>query len=151
VNHLKNKTKLLLALEWAGAALLCLVFLAASIYKVADPDAFSKVILGYQVVPAAFVGWVALFMPWVEISMGLAILIPKARNAALLMAAGLLILFASLTGWNLLHGVEVPCGCFSNAGGAATWWSVARNVMLASVGMLAIYGRARRMAQKSIL
>ena len=145
---MKNKTKTLWALEWLGALIVSGVFVIASVHKLADAEGFSKVILGYQVVPAAFVGWVALFMPWLEISMGLAMLIPQARNAALLMAAGLLILFAALTGWNLLHGVEVPCGCFSNAGGVATWWSVARNMMLASVAMLAIYGRAWRMAEK---
>jgi uncharacterized membrane protein len=148
---LKNKIKTLWALECLGALIVSGVFVFASIHKLVDADGFSKVILGYQVVPAAFVGWVALFMPWLEISMGLAILIPQARNAALLMAAGLLILFAALTGWNLLHGVEVPCGCFSNEGGAATWWSVARNMMLASIAMLAIYGRAWRMAQTSSL
>ncbi len=140
-----------LLLEWGGAALLCLVFLAASIHKVADPDGFSKIIAGYKVVPSVLVGWVALLLPWVEINIALAILIPKARTAALFMGVGLLIVFATLTGWNLLQGIEVPCGCFSNEGGPATWWSVARNMMLASIAMLAIYGRTWRMAQKSSL
>ena len=140
-----------LLLEWGGAALLCLVFLAASIHKVTDPDGFSKIIAGYKVVPSVFVGWVALFLPWVEINIALAILIPKARKAALVMGAGLLLAFAALTGWNLLQGIEVPCGCFSNDGGPATWVSVARNMMLASIAMLAIYGRTWRMAQKSSL
>jgi len=140
-----------LLLEWGGAALLCLVFLAASIHKVTDPDGFSKIIAGYNVVPSVFVGWVALLLPWVEINIALAILIPKARKAALVMGVGLLLAFATLTAWNLLQGNMVPCGCFSNEGGPATWWSVARNMMLASIATLAIYGRTWRMAQKSSL
>ena len=139
-----------LLLEWGGAVLLCLVFLVASIHKVADPDGFSKIIAGYNVVPSVLVGWVALFLPWLEINMALAILIPRARTAALVMGAGLLIVFAVLTGWNLLQGNTVPCGCFSKEGGPATWWSVARNMMLASIALLAIYGRANRITPKSI-
>ena len=140
-----------LLLEWGGAALLCLVFLAASIHKVADPDGFSKIIAGYKGVPSVLIGWVALFLPWLEINVALAILIPRARTAALVMGACLLIVFATLTAWNLLQGNMVSCGCFSNEGGPATWWSVARNMMLASIAMLAIYGRTWRMAQKSSL
>ena len=110
-------------------------FLVASIHKVADPDGFSKIIAGYKVVPSVLVGWVALFLPWLEINMALAILIPRARTAALVMGAGLLIVFAVLTGWNLLQGNMVPCGCFSNEGEPATWWSVARNMMLATIAL----------------
>jgi len=135
-----------LLLEWGGAALLCLVFLAASIHKVTDPDGFSKIIAGYKVVPSVFVGWVALFLAWVEINIALAILIPKARKAALVMGAGLLLAFAALTGWNLLQGIEVPCGCCSNDGGPATWVSVARNVALAAVALMTNYGRIQRVA-----
>ena len=126
-------------------------FLVASIHKVAGPDGFSKIIAGYNVVPSVLVGWVALFLPWLEINMALAILIPRAITAALVMGAGLLIVFAVLTGWNLLQGNMVPCGFFSNEGEPATWWSVARNMMLASIAMLAIYGRTWRMARKSSL
>ena len=151
MNFLKNKPQMFLLLEWGGAVLLCLVFVVASIHKVADPDGFSKIIAGYNVVPSVLVGWVALFLPWLEINMALAILIPRARTAALFMGAGLLIVFATLTGWNLLQGNMVPCGCFSKEGGPATWWSVARNMMLASIAMLAIYGRTWRMARKSSL
>jgi uncharacterized membrane protein YphA (DoxX/SURF4 family) len=151
VNFLKNKPQMFLVLEWVGAVLLCLVFLVASIHKVTDPDGFSKIIASYNVMPSVLVGWVALFLPWLEINIALAILIPRARTAALVMGAGLLIVFAVLTGWNLLEGIEVPCGCFSNEAGPATWWSVARNMMLASIAMLAIYGRTWRITQKSIL
>jgi len=135
-----------LLLEWGGAALLCLVFLVASIHKVADPDGFSKIIAGYKVVPSVLIGWVALFLPWLEINIALAILIPKARKAALVMGAGLLLAFAALTGWNLVQGIEVPCGCFSNDGGPATWVSVARNVALAAVALMTNYARIQRVA-----
>jgi hypothetical protein len=144
VNPLKNKSQTLLVAEWGGAALLFGVFLIASVHKLGDAEGFSKIIAGYRLLPAALVGWVVLFLPWLEINMALAILIPKARNAALLMAVGLLAVFAALTGWNLLQGNEVPCGCFSNDGGPATWWSVLRNVALAMVALMTIYIRILR-------
>lgn len=148
VNSLKNKSQTLLVVEWVGAAFLCAVFLVASVHKLGDADGFSKIITGYRAVPAALVGWGALFLPWLEINMAMAILIPKARKAALLMAVGLLAAFAVLTSWNLIQGNEVPCGCFSNDGGPATWLSVVRNVALAAVALMTIYARMLRVVGK---
>ncbi|HEY6148860.1 MAG TPA: MauE/DoxX family redox-associated membrane protein, partial [Thermoanaerobaculia bacterium] len=67
------------------------IFVVAALPKVLDPPSFAHMIYNYRLVPGAAVNALALVMPWVEILVGLALILGVwPREAAAL--AGFLLL-----------------------------------------------------------
>ncbi|MBM4157037.1 MAG: DoxX family protein [Lentisphaerae bacterium] len=117
------------------------VFVVAAAPKIADPGAFAWAVARYDLawVPA---GAVAVFLPWLELFAGLAILaVPALRRGGLAWAALLLGGFAVAGAAALLGGLSIPCGCFSLATDAAPlgWGHVAATL----AGAVAAAGLAR--------
>ena len=126
-----------------GVSCICLflavLFFWSSLHKFSDPEAFARLISKNVDLHRGFVGWISLWLPCFEIALAMALLISKAQRAALVLAASLLAFFALLISVNLLRGLEVPCGCFSNKGEPATWWNVLRNLLLFSLAIGALF------------
>jgi hypothetical protein len=116
--------------RWLVCALLAAMFFLAAIHKFAEPVAFAELIGKNFQLPPFVVGGLAIWLPCLEVVLGAALLLPKAQRAALVFAACLLAVFAAIITLNLLRGLQVPCGCFSNNNEPATWWNVARNLFL---------------------
>ena len=115
------------AVSLAARLALGAVFIAAALPKIADPGAFAWAVARYDLawVPA---GAVAVFLPWLEMFTGLAILAASAlRRGGFAWAAVLLGGFAAVGAAALLGGLSIPCGCFSLAADAAPlgWGHVA--------------------------
>lgn len=89
-----------------------LVFLVASIPKIADPPGFAHMIYNYRLVPGGFVNALALVMPWVEFFAGLLLILGVWRRAAAALIGLLLLVFIVAIGINLARGHAVDCGCF---------------------------------------
>ena len=124
------------AARWALAA----VFLAASLPKIAQPDAFALAVFRYQLLPAPLVNLAALALPWVELAAAVALVVGRAyRRAALVILVGLLAVFTAAIAFNLWRGLDIACGCFSVEATARpiTWWNLARNAGLILLGLLA--------------
>jgi hypothetical protein len=51
-------------------------------------------------------------MPWVELVVGIFLIVGVWRREAALVAALLLLVFLVAIGWNLARGHAVDCGCF---------------------------------------
>ena len=88
------------------------VFVAAAIPKIADPPAFAHMIYNYRLTPGSLVNGLALVMPWIELVVGLLLILGVWRREAALLAAVLLFVFLGAIGWNLARGHAVDCGCF---------------------------------------
>jgi hypothetical protein len=117
------------------------VFVYAALPKIRDPNAFALSVFHYQVAPDRIINLVALFLPWLELVCGLAImLLPGGRRAAGWLLAGMLLLFAGLQISSILRGIDISCGCFSVDGetGHIGWLSVARNAGLLAATMLVV-------------
>lgn len=105
------------------------VFLAASVHKLAAPVEFARAVDNYHLLPWYAVNPVAMIMPWTEFICGLLLLMGRFRQPA----AGILLLltgvFILAVGFNLARGLEFDCGCF---GGAHTspWQVLARDAGL---------------------
>lgn len=102
-----------------------LLFLAASWDKLLHPQAFARIIEGYQILPDALVPAAAVLLPWLEVLVG-ALLVCNiwTPGAAFLANALLLGFWASLT-INWARGLDINCGCFSTAaegGGHMAWY-----------------------------
>lgn len=139
--------------SWTARLAIGVVLVAAAAPKIADPGAFAWAVGRYEF-PWAPAGPVAVFLPWIELFAGLAVLaIPALRRGALGLAAGLFAGFAAAGAAALLGGLNIPCGCFSLASDAAPlgWGHVAANLAGACVGagLSAWEGRRGRTPRES--
>lgn len=93
--------------------ILGIVFIYASADKIAHPQEFAQAVFNYQVLPDYLVNGTAIFLPWLELLLGLCLLGNFWMNGASLVAAMLMLLFMTLILFNLIRGLDVACGCFS--------------------------------------
>ena len=84
----------------------------AALPKIADPPAFAHMIYNYRLLPAAAINALALVMPWVELLVGIALILGVWKREAAVVAGILLLIFLVAIGVNLARGHAVDCGCF---------------------------------------
>jgi putative oxidoreductase len=126
------------------------LFVAAALPKIIDPPSFAKMIYNYRIVPGELINISALWLPWLELFLGLALILGIWRKTAALLVGGLLVVFIAAIGFNLLRGNPIDCGCFDVAGALKTdgekfadmWWVITRDIgMLLMVGQIAFLSR----------
>lgn len=120
------------------------VFVASAIPKLVDPPAFAHMIYNYRLLPGTLVNALALVMPWVELLVGVLLVLGAWRREAALVAALLLVVFLGAIGWNLLRGHAIDCGCFDVRSAGKTPEQLLADmkwVMLRDVGLLLLAGQ----------
>jgi len=88
------------------------IFIYASMDKIAHPAAFAKDIHNYQILPLALTNLTALVLPWLELIIGILLLTGLFREGTAWMATLLLIAFFGAMAFNLARGLDIHCGCF---------------------------------------
>jgi hypothetical protein len=120
------------------------VFVASAIPKLLDPPAFAHMIYNYRLLPGTLVNALALVMPWIELLVGVLLVLGAWRREAALVAALLLVVFLGAIGWNLLRGHAIDCGCFDVRSAGKTPGELLADmkwVMLRDVGLLLLAGQ----------
>jgi len=120
------------------------VFVASAIPKLVDPPAFAHMIYNYRLLPGTLVNALALVMPWIELLVGVLLVLGAWRREAALVAALLLVVFLGAIGWNLLRGHAIDCGCFDVRSAGKTPEQLLADmtwVMLRDVGLLLLAGQ----------
>jgi uncharacterized membrane protein YphA (DoxX/SURF4 family) len=116
------------------------IFLYAAHAKVLDPRPLVTIIWNYRILPPGPVNLMAIYMPWMELVVGIALVTGLKRRAAALCSAGLLVAFMVALGINAVRGVNVACGCFSTSAEDVhnAWFLVLRDLpmLLAALVML---------------
>lgn len=101
-----------LLLHWACRLFLGGVFIYAGYTKVINPLQFAVAVEDYRLLSPQGVIWTIKLLPWLEIVLGVSLLIgPKIRYTAAV-AGGLLAFFIGIMVLSHLRGLEVDCGCF---------------------------------------
>jgi len=138
---------------WFARLALAAVFLGACAAKIRDPEAFALAVYRYRLLPGGFVNTIAILLPWIELTSGLAVLSsrPRLRAAGALLITGMLAVFTIAISLNLLRGIEASCGCFTTRADAAVsdTWNLLRNgglLWLSSAVFLESFSSARRRA-----
>lgn len=90
-------------------------FLWASWDKILDPAGFANVVENYQILPPFLIHPVALILPWVEAICGLFLIIGVWVPGAVFIVNLLMGVFILTFVFNLYRGLDISCGCFSNA------------------------------------
>jgi putative oxidoreductase len=125
--------------------LLGVLFLLAGGLKILDPAAFALEIEHYQLVPWWSCALLALFLPWLEVCVGIGLLVQPVWRGALAWATGLLLLFSAALLSAMLRGLNIDCGCFGRVWqSTGTFWPLIRNLVL--LGMTFLLWRQPRRA-----
>jgi len=100
-----------------ATALLCLaiggIFVYASIDKIINPEAFARVIHNYRLLPPVAINGLAIFLPWLELTAGLCLMLGFKYRSANLIIFLMTIVFIVALGSAYFRGINLNCGCFS--------------------------------------
>ncbi len=121
----------------AARIVLGALFMYASFDKMANPEAFAKLIDNYHILPYQLVNPMAIFLPWLEFITGLFLLTGKWVKGSLLIYTTLLVVFIIALSQALIRGLDVSCGCFSvkPATTSEVWLRIIEDLILLTVGI----------------
>jgi len=91
------------------------VFVAASLYKIAEPAEFGLSIATYEILPLAWINAMAILLPWIEIVVGITLIAGFWTRASALAIGGMMIMFIAAIGITMSRDLPISCGCFASA------------------------------------
>ena len=97
--------------------MLGMVFIYASYDKLFYPKAFAEIIFHYQILPDRLINITAISLPWLELLMGIFLIIGFWLSGTVIWCNFLLVTYIGALSFNLARGLNIDCGCFSTAGG----------------------------------
>ncbi|SVC51113.1 uncharacterized protein METZ01_LOCUS303967 [marine metagenome] len=92
--------------------ILGVVLIYASYGKILDPISFSDNIHNYHFTPTAIENLVALILPWMELIVGVFLIIGVFLEGTIRITIGMLIFFIFILSQAVFRGIDVHCGCF---------------------------------------
>ena len=111
------------------------VFLYASLDKILHPAAFAKAIYNYQILPDALINLTAIILPWLEVLLGIFLILGGWFPGAIFLTNFLLAVFFGALVFNLARGLDIYCGCFSTSqeagsGESMVWYVIRDGIFL---------------------
>jgi len=101
---------------FAFRLLLGVVFVYASLDKIANPQDFARIIYNYKILPSFLINIVAITLPWIELICGLFLIGGIFIESSSLVIFFLLIIFIMGTSINVfIRGIDINCGCFTTS------------------------------------
>ena len=136
--------------------LLGLVFVYASLDKIADPAGFARIVYQWQTVGPIPSNLVAVILPWIELLAGLLLIVGIWKREAAAVVAVMLIVFIVAAVGVLARGIDVDnCGCTSVAAASTApawppdwmrgvgWYLITRNLVLLAGALVLIFVEPR--------
>ena len=128
-----------------------LIFILASVDKIIHPKAFAEIVHNYQVLPDQLVNLTAIILPWVEVFLGLLLILGIWLPGSVLVSNILLLIFFGTLVFNTARGINVHCGCFSTSASPGTpspaWYIIRDSVFLLLGGSLPLLHPAEEEAR----
>ena len=121
------------------------VFIAASFYKIITPEAFAKSIWYYHILPGELINIVAIFLPWLEALVGIALILGIYYRGAVLWVNIMLVIFLAALFSAVARGLDIDCGCFKASAGAAgsAWDEIYLDLVLLVLGIQLLFSKSR--------
>lgn len=126
-------------LVWRSIAVIIgALFIYAGAVKVVDPVEFARDIDNYKMLPWPVGVGLALYLPWLEIFCGFALITRILYRGGLFFLTVLMALFIVITIIAKARGLDISCGCFGHASKyfSFTWHLVLDFLLLG--GLLAL-------------
>jgi putative oxidoreductase len=133
-----------LGVVWRGAQLLLRmvlggVFIWAGLQKLQQPYEFLGDVYNYELVGPQEGLWIAVALPWLEVSVGASMVAGVWCGGGALVAVALSCVFVCAESSAVAQGLKIPCGCaIGDAPEYTSWWKVAEAglMVLAASGVL---------------
>ncbi|MBS1858086.1 MAG: DoxX family membrane protein [Acidobacteria bacterium] len=134
------KSRILTLAVWLARVILAGVFIYAGYIKVREPwQLFAAAIAGYELVPMWAGEIIAKVFPWVEIAMGVALLIGWRLLPVASILTALVMLFFNVMLWRAyMQGKQIECGCFG-PGEELNWVTLLRDGALLAIALLVVW------------
>jgi len=125
---------------WLGRLLLAVVFGYAAVSKIAQPDDFAEAVSHYRILGPLSSAIAAMFLPWLEVVVAVALFVPRFRLGSASLALLLNGLFLGATTWAWANDLNIDCGCFGTGSApTAMGASILRNVGLLLTGAFLVW------------
>jgi uncharacterized membrane protein YphA (DoxX/SURF4 family) len=117
-------------------------------FRVLDPMDFARDIDNYKILPWSISVLLALYLPWLEIICGLALVLRRLYSGALALLLALLVVFIGASFAAKARGIDITCGCFGHVSDQLSfaWHIVLDLAILAAVVALWLTRSNDRMA-----
>jgi uncharacterized membrane protein YphA (DoxX/SURF4 family) len=114
------------------------VFLYAGLAKMSNPDAMTRAVRAYKILPEGLVHLFSYGLPFVEVVAAVLLLAGIATRVAAVVTGGLLLMFivAIISVW--ARGIQIDCGCFGGGGAAHVSGLTYFTEILRDTGLLAL-------------
>lgn len=89
--------------------------LYASFSKIAEPKDFATLVDNYQFLPYALTNLMAILLPWVELYVGMSLILGIFVDGATLLTMGMMLMFIIALSQATIRGLDIECGCFTGA------------------------------------
>jgi uncharacterized membrane protein YphA (DoxX/SURF4 family) len=91
----------------------------AGVLKVGDPGGSIRAVNAYQLLPLGVAEWVGYALPYLEIAIGLLLVIGLFTRTVAVVAGLLMAAFVFGISWAWAKGLQIDCGCFGGGGAVA--------------------------------
>jgi len=122
------------------------LFIYASLDKIIYPSKFAEVIYNYRLLPVEFVNICAILVPWIEVFIGVMLLIGIWVDASAFMLSGITFVFIFLIISAIFRGLNIECGCFSldAEGSLVSWKRVIEDIFILIGGLYLVWFNWKR-------
>jgi putative oxidoreductase len=114
-------------------------FIYASLSKIPHPAQFAEAVANYRLIPYAFVNFIAVVLPWIELTTGLFLVIGFKSKSSIIVIGVLLIMFDIMILINMYLGSPITCGCYDTVGEPIGWKKVLENGLMLAFSVQIYY------------
>ena len=119
------------------------VFVVVGVTKIAEPKLFANEIGNYQMLPDLFVNFSAIILPWVELVIGVLLILGIKLKESSLLSTILLLLFTIAVAIAWARGLNINCGCFSTIHEEKVGYSkILQNLGLISLTLITYFSKS---------
>ena len=118
------------------------VFIYAALPKIGDLESFAGQIHNYRLLWLPLENLLAMTLPWIELVIGLALVLGIRSRSGAMLATGLMAVFMVAIAQAVARDLNIDCGCFGTAD--ATEAGVGRLVEDAGFLLLAVVGTLKQ-------
>lgn len=115
------------------------IFLWTAVTKLQHPYDFLISVYNYRLVGASTGLWMATALPWLELLVGVSLMSGVLERGGLLVAVGLLGVFAYARFSAVSRALPIPCGCTTRVVEPMTWTGVYVTILMLAGACLAVW------------
>jgi putative oxidoreductase len=121
-------------------------------FRFLDPMEFARDIDNYKMLPWTICVGLALYLPWLEVICGLALIVRRWYSGALAILFALLLVFIGASIAAKMRGIDITCGCFGHLSNQLSFaWHLALDfAIVAAVVALWRWDRGRSTPNEAI-